>query len=269
MSDILQDLSPLTLTWAMDANFVEFHKQLGCLPGSEVCDDPEMMWYATPIRMGGFNGVVRANLREEDVARKVAEVAARFRERDRRWNWAVGPTSQPSDLGERLQASGLRLGGSELGMALDLQALKDDLPAPPGFSVVPVRDAATLSQYMHAMVTGFGPPEAFSRAWGDVFACLGLGEERPMQHYIGLLDGEPVATSSVFYGAGVAGIYFVATVPHARNKGIGSLMTATPLQDARARGYRAAILQASQMGSSIYRKLGFESYGLFAFYDMN
>lgn len=266
MSDILADLSPLTLLWAMDANFVEFHKQLGCLPGSEVCDDADLMWFATSIQMGGFNGVARASVHPDEVSQKIDEVAALFRERGTRWSWAVGPTSQPADLGARLQANGMRMGGSEVGMAADLLAIKTDLPHPPGFSVVRVRDADSLAAYMYAMVTGFGPPETFSRAWGNVFSCLGLSEDLPMQHYVGTLNGEPVATSSVFYGAGVAGIYFVATLPSARNKGIGSLMTLTPLLDAREKGYRIAILQASEMGSSIYRKLGFQGYGTFAFY---
>jgi GNAT superfamily N-acetyltransferase len=266
LPEILQDVSPLTLTWATDQNFIEFHKQMACLPGAEVHDEADLMWFATPIKMGGFNGVVRASLKPEDVGQKVAEVTELFRQRDTPWSWGVGPTSQPLDLGERLEEHGMTVGGQELAMAADLHALKVDLPRPEGLTIVRVRDAAALDGYMHAMVTGFGPPEDFSRKWRIVFECLGLGEEVPFQHYLGLLNGEPVASSSVFYGAGVAGIYMVATVPSARGRGIGSYITVAPLLDARDLGYRAAILQATQMGSSIYRRLGFESYGNFTFY---
>jgi GNAT superfamily N-acetyltransferase len=266
LTEVLDDLSPLTLAWATDQNFIEFHKQMACLPGAEVHDEADLMWFATPIKMGGFNGVVRASLRPEDVGQKVAEMAEMFRRRDTRWNWAVGPSSQPPDLGSRLEEHGMSVGGGELAMAADLHALNADVPRPEGLSVVRVRDAATLDAYMHAMATGFGPPEDFSRQWRVVFECLGLGEDAPFQHYLGLLDGEPVASSSVFYGAGVAGIYMVATVPHARGKGIGSYITVAPLLDARDLGYRLAILQATEMGSSIYRRLGFQNYGKFTFY---
>lgn len=266
MPEILQDLSPLTLAWATDQNFIEFHKQMACLPGAEVHDEADLMWFTTPIKMGGFNGVVRASLRPEEVGQKVAEVTETFRTRDTSWNWAVGPTSQPTDLGTRLEEQGMTVGGRELAMAARLDALNPDIPKPEGLTLVRVRDAATLDAYMHAMVTGFGPPEDFSRQWRVVFECLGLGEEVPFQHYLGLLNGEPVASSSVFYGAGVAGIYMVATVPSVRGKGIGSYITIAPLLDARTMGYRAAILQATEMGSSIYRRLGFESCGTFTFY---
>ena len=266
MTEILQDVSPLTLAWATDQNFIEFHRQMACLPGAEVHDEADLMWFGTQIKMGGFNGVVRASLRPEDVGRKVAEVTELFRRRGTSWNWAVGPSSQPPDLGQRLEEHGMRVGGSELAMAADLHALRADVPRPEGLSVVRVRDSATLDGYMHAMVTGFGPPEDFSRQWRVVFECLGLGEDSPFQHYLGLLDGQPVASSSVFYGAGVAGIYMVATVPSARGRGIGTYMTVAPLLDARNMGYRVAILQATEMGSNIYRRLGFESYGTFKFY---
>jgi hypothetical protein len=37
-------------------------------------------------------------------------------------------------------------------------------------------------------------------------------------------------------------------------------MTTRPLQDARQMGYRAGILQASEMGFPVYRKIGFQEY---------
>lgn len=266
MSDILQDASELTLPWAIDANFTEFHRQFACLPGAEVHDDPNLMYFATPIPMGGFNGVVRASLQPGDVERKVEEVAMLFGRQGKRWNWAIGPSSLPLDLGARLQSCGLRHGGSEIAMAADLNALNTERTWLDHFSIMRVRDGHALNLFMYAMVLGFGPPQDFNEAWGQVFECLGLAEEAPLQHYLGLLNGQPVASSSVFYGAGVAGLYFISTVPQARGRGIGSAMTLAPLLDARDRGYRVGILQATEMGSSLYRRLGFKAYGDFSFY---
>ena len=85
-----------------------------------------------------------------------------------------------------------------------------------------------------------------------------LGWDLPFQHYLGFRDGEPVVTSTLFLGAGVVGIYNVATLPEARRQGYGSVMTLGPLYQARQMGYCAGVLQSSAMGYPVYRKLGFQ-----------
>ena len=84
---------------------------------------------------------------------------------------------------------------------------------------------------------------------------LGLGF--PIHNYLGYLNGQPVATSCIFFGGGVAGMYSVSTLPEARGRGIGSAMTLRPLDQARERGYRIGILQSSAMGYNVYKRIGF------------
>jgi GNAT superfamily N-acetyltransferase len=49
-------------------------------------------------------------------------------------------------------------------------------------------------------------------------------------------------------------------LPHARRKGIGATITLKPLHQAREMGYRVGVLQATEMGIGVYRRLGFEKY---------
>jgi ribosomal protein S18 acetylase RimI-like enzyme len=80
-----------------------------------------------------------------------------------------------------------------------------------------------------------------------------------LRHFLGRLDGEPVATCSLFLGAGVAGIYDVGTLPEHRKRGIGAAITRAAVAEAAAAGYRMAILHSSALGMNMYRGIGFEA----------
>ncbi len=67
-----------------------------------------------------------------------------------------------------------------------------------------------------------------------------------------------MATASLYIAAGVAGIYFVMTIPKARRQGIGAAITLAALQDAKEIGYSLGVLGSSDLGASVYRRFGFQ-----------
>jgi len=144
-------------------------------------------------------------------------------------------------------------------MAADLLALNEDAAPPTGLAIEPVGDRVALRHFLRAGMVGFDIPDNSEEACLGLFAGLGYG--LPLRSYVGLLDGKPVAASQLFLGAGVAGIYWVATIPEARGKGIGTAMTLAPMRDARAAGHRIGILHPSPMGRGVYERLGFEECG--------
>jgi ribosomal protein S18 acetylase RimI-like enzyme len=160
-------------------------------------------------------------------------------------------------LGSYLEANGFIHIGHEPGMAADLMMLNENWMASPGLSIERVSNTESLKMWCQTCVKGFGMPSFVEDAFFDFMSHVGLGDTLP---YIGLLNDQPVATSLMVLAAGVAGMYNVATVPEARQKGIGTWMTLTPLRNARAMGYHIGILHASEMGVNIYRRLGFREY---------
>ena len=82
----------------------------------------------------------------------------------------------------------------------------------------------------------------------------------PWKRYLAWLHGQPVATALATYARGVVGIYYVVTLPAARRQGIGRAVTLAALLEARARGYRVAVLHSAEMGLSVYQRLGFTRY---------
>ena len=119
-------------------------------------------------------------------------------------------------------------------MAADLRTLPD-VEAPTDVRISRVVTDTGLDAYEQVLSLGFGegPPEA---AWvREMHARIGVGDNVPWRHYVGLADGDPVACASVFLAAGVAGLYFVCTVPNARRRGIGTAISREALAGTRAR----------------------------------
>ena len=265
MTQILNDLSPRALATAIEANQTEFRADLGRSPRVEVHDGPELMWYITGIPSPSANGVCRARIESDDVGARIDAMLRLFQARGLPFTWCTGPATRPAGLGKHLLNSGFVYAGDESGMAVDLLALSDDLPAPPGLHIQRVRDEEALRRWFHIFALGFARPDFIRNALFDIEIDLGLGDHR-RRLYVGSLEGEPVATSLLFLGAGVAGIYGVATLPKARRRGIGTAMTLTPLLEARVAGYRIGVLHASPMGLGVYRRLGFREYCDLDFY---
>ena len=193
---------------------------------------------------------------------RIEEALARFTGRGLPMLWSVTPSARPQDLGIYLEAHGFTNAGTMTGMAVDLGALNEDGQPPAGFVIERATDLQRLEQWRHAYVHGFDLAEEFGRAFFDLYAGVGFDDRAPLRHYVGLLDGEPVAASTLHLGVAAAGLWHVGTAPAARRRGIGRAMSLAPLRDARALGYRIATIYsaASGMGRNIYRRLGFQEY---------
>ena len=249
-----------SLIRAIESNGEEFLVALGRAAGAEERNEPEVRWVIGEIPVDYHNCVVRADLSPEEADGAILESLERFRSHATPGSWHVGPSMRPADIGERLLAHGFSYRGDDIGMAADLSALREDLPVPDDLEIERVRDEATLTAWKGTLARGFGEGPAEAEWVGEMYRRLGLGDDGPWRHYLGRLRGEPVATSTLFLGAGVAGVYFVFTVEQARRRGIGAALTLASLTEAWEMGYRIGVLGSSEMGFPVYRRLGFREH---------
>jgi GNAT superfamily N-acetyltransferase len=261
------DLSVAGLIHVIEANTSDFLLALARAAGSDERNDPDIQWIIGQSPIGYHNAVVRANLPPDQADAAILASIERFRAYQVPGTWHVGPSMTPTDLGARLIAHGFVDAGAEPGMAADLHALHEDIAVPDDLLIRRVTSAEELALWTHTLAQGFGEGEREAAWVGAMYERIGLDDQQPWRHYLGLLDGTPVATTSLFLSAGVAGIYFVFTVPSARRRGIGALITLAALRDARALGYRIGVLGASSMGYSVYQRLGFRHYCTISIYE--
>jgi hypothetical protein len=227
VSSILKDLSAPALIAAIRANQFEWWRTLGSSPKAEFCEGPEVTWLLTGLPTPSMNTVLLKQANPDHVDAIIESILVHFRSRGvTKVSWWTEPGAQPADLGARLVGHDLTYRDGAPGMAVDLLVLNEDLPTPNGPTIEAVRDKEALRKWADASMSGFGLPETVVEPGFDLFA--GLGFDLPLRNYVGILNGEPVATSELLLGAGVAGIYAVATIPDARRQGIGAAMTLPP-----------------------------------------
>jgi GNAT superfamily N-acetyltransferase len=245
-----------SMAQAVEANLFAFFQHLAHWPRVELHDDRDCCWMISDLPFPLFNSVLRARRPPDRADALISDRIAACRGRNVPMLWWTGPSTMPTDLGERLDRHGFLLEGA-VGMAADLQP-PIEAPAPDAaVAIEPVEDAATLTAWSRVLCDSFGAPPPFGEAFVDLASAIGLGSRSPFRHFLARVNGQPAATGSLFLGAGVAGIYDVSTVPEHRRRGIGASITRAAMQEARALGYRMAILHSSALGAGMYRGLGF------------
>jgi GNAT superfamily N-acetyltransferase len=144
-------------------------------------------------------------------------------------------------------------------------ALRLRLPAPgaaldpaagrvPGLEIRRVRTDADLEAFQRTAFVGFSLPEPAAR----LYLTPALRDTPEVALLLGCLDGRPACTSLVILRGEVAGIYWVATLPEARRRGLGEAITWAAVREGSQAGCAVASLQASEMGRPIYERMGFE-----------
>lgn len=125
--------------------------------------------------------------------------------------------------------------------------------ASPGVTVVPVADAG-LAEYLGVWVEDGLPPELADRLFSPSFAA-----DPDVQLFTARLDGRPVGTSVAIRTGDVAGVYAVSTLATARRRGVGTAASWAAVAAGRAWGSDTIVLQASEMGFSVYAAMGFRT----------
>jgi GNAT superfamily N-acetyltransferase len=134
--------------------------------------------------------------------------------------------------------------------------IEDALPA--GFEVHAVDDDESAATFEQVLVRAYPVPEISLSPHGAVIGTPGATTR--WRHYVGLLDGEPVATGSAFVDTHHVHVEFISTMEACRGRGVGYAITAAATAAAPE---LPALLIASDLGQPVYRRLGYVALSRF------
>jgi len=239
-------LSDTQLAAAVELNHVESIHQAGNLPWVELHHDKDVSWVFAGDTWPR-NVIAGTRFAPEAAHKRVGEILAYHLKAKVACNWVVGPFSEPAELSQHLRAHGFHCMIHCVGMACRLPQPRTKPPMASGIAIKQVDIPPPLRP----------PTTERRRLQQQAWTLQAQIKPRRSWHLSAEAAGQPVGETTLFTGAGVAGIYGVEVLKDFRGRGIGTSLVFSALQLAVRLGYNAAVLSATGMGKGVYERVGF------------
>lgn len=253
---VFSEADLLTLS---DLNLAESHREHArFLAPTEILERESCLFTASGTRypVSPFNAVMALGPRPADAGRLLDEARSFFSAHSRGYGIVVREHLDRALEGE-CEARGLPRTGDTPGMVLAERLATTSLPK--GLSLRPVRTPEAANDFAAVSASAYETlelPAGVTRK----FLSQPAAWLAPHWHVEVLYDGDlPSAAAMILLSHGIAGVYWVGTIPAARGRGFAAEVTRSVSNAAFDRGARAVVLQASRFGEPIYRRLGFRT----------
>ncbi|MET0927431.1 MAG: GNAT family N-acetyltransferase [Solirubrobacterales bacterium] len=159
--------------------------------------------------------------------------------------WTVWVPEPDDEVAAALERAGHKLDGSPVAMSLELERLR-----PAELGDLDYESGADPAELGPMNELAYGPSAA-----GMARALTTPPDEAAI--WAARDRGELACVMATIDHVDDLGVYFVATHPEHRGRGLASRLLTAALLDARERGLLSSSLQGSPMGRSIYTRLGY------------
>ena len=196
---------------------------------------------------------------------RLAQCARYFAPRTMRWSFWLCEDSL--DFSTRRKARSLLMDRDLRPISQAPGMLAEELAPPirplPKIDCVPVADRTTRQAFGALTAVSFDIPMGIAKAVYEPERAW-LGDYRG---FVGLAGGRPVAIVAIVATPDTLGVYSLSTLPECRRMGYGeALLRAAVAAEQKRTGIGRVVLQSTDAGYSLYRRLGFHEVAKFSVY---
>jgi len=206
---------------------------------------------------------------EQDIKEEVQSVKEFFADRQVPWYWWMNTNPSPHNIRAVLENLGFEYDDPPLpAMAA---VLSTDLSLPPHPEKIHVWQAGSMDDLRAASKirrVAFRFPEGEALSYFEDMATDWLNDPDVKLFLAGETESEPVSIGALIYGAGIPGVYVMATLPEHHRKGYGKAILARIMNETAQQGHKILALTASEAGFGLYSQFGFHHIFGFDFYTL-
>lgn len=220
-------------------------------------EDARVVRHHSPQFKNGF--ISYARLDEKNVDAEIDAQVAFFADLGYWFEWKVYDHDSPPDLRERLARRGFLIEDPEALMILDLHITPAFLE-PEGVEVRRVEDEAGIQAIMRMeeAIWQEDHSELATRLWQDL-----QSDPMTLSVFASYAGDQPVSAAWIYYHppSHFASLWGGSTLPEHRGQGHYTALLNARMREARSRGYRFLMVDASPMSRPILERRGFTFYG--------
>jgi hypothetical protein len=204
--------------------------------------------------------IFRADFSGLEIENEVRSIKKLIKDKRMPRYWTVSPSTNPKDLIKYLEMNGFKKFYVQIGMAMNLDELKFAAKNP-NLEIRIVKDKLDIKNWCKNVAEVFNIKV-------DCELIEFLNFQNNPKFYLGVFNNQVVSTLMLSYSVETAGLHSVTTLPKYRRMGFSLSMSNKALLDAKKKGCKIGVLQASLMGRKVYEKLGFEKYCIINSYNL-
>lgn len=245
MSMIFDSIKTRNLDQVYEINLNQYYHHLVTeqLENAEIHDADFSVRIASGLNHPSFNAVVQTDI-TDNFDEVYPNIESFFSNRQLPYTWFLIPSSNLETLKGQLQSKGLRYIGDDVIVGVELEDIIRNISSPNSLYIESIQNYDKFKTWVDLYTKTRNLKSDLVEKFKKIYEDVDFNDpDLPFRKYIGWLNGEPVACSTLVMAGGIAVVYDETLLPrYARDFGIEEAINIVPLRKARDMGYKLGLV---------------------------